>query len=97
MEINVDEERLRDIVECSGDYIWESDAHGAVTFFSGGPRRIDFMSGLERAAADPILMRSDVDSLRLVRDAPQASLGRSVESKRAHLVDDGSRPDMSKD
>jgi len=34
--IRDDEERLRDIVECSSDYIWELDAHGAITMFSGG-------------------------------------------------------------
>ena len=33
--IRDDEERLRDIVECSSDYIWELDAKGAVTLFSG--------------------------------------------------------------
>jgi len=32
--IRDDEERLRDIVECSSDYIWELDAKGALTLFS---------------------------------------------------------------
>ncbi len=34
--IKEDEQRLRDIVECSGDYIWESDADGRVAMISGG-------------------------------------------------------------
>ncbi|MBX7199783.1 MAG: hypothetical protein K1X51_10430 [Rhodospirillaceae bacterium] len=34
--IKEDEQRLRDIVECSGDYIWESDAEGRVAMISGG-------------------------------------------------------------
>ncbi len=33
--IRDDEERLRDIVECSSDYIWELGANGAITLFSG--------------------------------------------------------------
>ena len=34
--IRDDEQRLRDIVECSGDYIWESDADGRVAMIAGG-------------------------------------------------------------
>ena len=34
--IRDDEQRLRDIVECSGDYIWESDAEGRVAMITGG-------------------------------------------------------------
>ena len=33
--IRDDEERLRDIVECSSDYIWELDDKGVITLFSG--------------------------------------------------------------
>ena len=33
--IRDDEARLRDIVECSSDYIWELGANGAITLFSG--------------------------------------------------------------
>jgi len=33
--IREDEERLRDIVECSSDYIWETDVDGRTTFFTG--------------------------------------------------------------
>ena len=36
--IKEDEQRLRDIVECSSDYIWESDAEGRVAMISGGQR-----------------------------------------------------------
>lgn len=34
--IKEDEQRLRDIVECSGDYIWESDSEGRVAMIRGG-------------------------------------------------------------
>ena len=33
--IRDDEERLRDIVECSSDYIWELNSNGAIALFSG--------------------------------------------------------------
>lgn len=33
--IREDEERMRDIVECSSDYIWEMDAKGIIKLFSG--------------------------------------------------------------
>lgn len=33
--IREDQERLRDIVECSSDYIWETDADGCTVFFTG--------------------------------------------------------------
>lgn len=33
--IREDEDRLHDIVECSSDYIWETDAAGLTTFFTG--------------------------------------------------------------
>ena len=33
--IREDQERLRDIVECSSDYIWETDAAGDTVFFTG--------------------------------------------------------------
>ena len=33
--IREDQERLRDIVECSSDYIWETDAEGRTVFFTG--------------------------------------------------------------
>ena len=33
--IREDQERLRDIVECSSDYIWETDADGHTVFFTG--------------------------------------------------------------
>ncbi len=44
--IKQDEQRLRDIVECSGDYIWESDAEGRIAMISGG--------SLNREAGSPI-------------------------------------------
>jgi signal transduction histidine kinase len=67
--IRNDEERLRDIVECSGDYIWESNAAGTVTFFSGEPKRIDFMSDIVRMETGPSTVRSDSEALRHAIDA----------------------------
>src|SRR3569833_3875930 len=63
------EDRLRDIVECSGDYIWESNAAGAVTFFSGEPKRIDFMGDVARDETGPSTARSDSDALRQAIEA----------------------------
>ncbi len=65
--IRDDEERLRDIVECSSDYIWELDGEGVITLFSGAGSN---QFGAENGTSRRILSRDtlnekggDVDAL----------------------------------
>jgi PAS domain S-box-containing protein len=48
--IRDDEERLRDIVECSSDYIWEVNAEGIITLFTGaGVEQLGLEIGVSRS------------------------------------------------
>ncbi|MHB1205487.1 MAG: histidine kinase dimerization/phospho-acceptor domain-containing protein, partial [Rhodospirillaceae bacterium] len=63
--IREDEERLRDIVECSGDYIWESDAAGRVATIKGGSiGPIGFLNDLPPPGAEAAGERCDAATLR---------------------------------
>jgi signal transduction histidine kinase len=63
--IREDEERLRDIVECSGDYIWESDAEGRVAMITGGTAGpIGFLDDAHPLGPEAAVERSDAATLR---------------------------------
>ncbi len=74
--IREDQERLRDIVECSSDYIWESDADGQTTFFTGpqahkfrGPdgRQPKILHGVPANAGDAKRLNESVRSRSRLR------------------------------
>jgi PAS domain S-box-containing protein len=63
--IREDEERLRDIVECSGDYIWESDAEGRVAMITGGGASpIGFLDDVHPRGLETTVEGGDAATLR---------------------------------
>ncbi len=72
--IREDEERLRDIVECSSDYIWELNANGAITMFSGAAV-LQFGDGAD--AGFKILTNEASD----VEGGDEAALQRSIKNR----------------
>jgi PAS domain S-box-containing protein len=61
--IREDEERLRDIVECSSDYIWELDTQGVIRLFSG--------KGMDGSSVGHPLVLGDNVSLNEEGDRPE--------------------------
>ena len=72
--IRDDEERLRDIVECSSDYIWELDVEGVITLFSGAGSN---QFGAESGATRRILSRDNLS----VKGGDVVALERSIRNR----------------
>src|SRR5690606_11693271 len=63
--IRLDRARLRDIVECSSDSIWETDTQGALRIFSGTAQQLleDVIAEARLVAVDDV-NDADIEILR---------------------------------